>query len=86
MAARSTLTPLARQNLVRAALAVQTGSGTIISRDQADRPSLAALHSRGLLCRSIRRQGRNAADNAYEYRLTLKGAELVLELVKRDQV
>lgn len=82
MMTRSTLTPLAVENLRRAAMAEIHRAG-IISRSQADRPSLAALHARGLLSRTARREGRNAADNSYTYRLTQAGLDaLRAELAK----
>lgn len=74
----TTLTPLARENLVRAVrtwrkydyLPEGNALRWIRSRSNGDRPSLAALHARGLLERRTRRQGRSTADSSYEYRPT----------------
>ena len=74
--AASKLTPLALENLRRAAVVKrQTGQPWITSRHHADRPSLAALHARGLLDRQATRLGRNSADNSYRYRITLAGVD-----------
>lgn len=75
------LTPLAVENLKRAATDLAAGGSGIIARRHADRPSLAALHTRGLLTRSVRRAGKSSADNAYTYHLSRRGLEALRELM-----
>lgn len=87
--AASALTDLARENLVRSVRAWrryeyldETNSlRWIRSRSAGDRPSLAALHARGLLERRVVREGRNPSDNSYEYR---PSSALLAELDKAN--
>lgn len=85
------LTPLARENLSRAWAAWQRGERSglssssslryIRSRHHGDRPSLAALWSRGLLERRPTRGTADSRDAAFEYRIS----DAVLEAVARGR-
>jgi hypothetical protein len=84
---RRHLTALAVENLSRAVVARRNGGdGWIRSRTAGDRPSLAALHTRGLLERRVWRTARSDADRAFEYRITRAGMLELRDELERRQV
>lgn len=74
MAARRQLTSTARESLLH--VAREHGAGRWArARRHGERPSLAALHARGLVARRAWRGVEGDAGAAYEYRLTQAGLE-----------
>lgn len=76
------LTPVARQTLAHVAR-VHFAGGWARARRAGERPSLAALHARGLVVRRPWRGVEGDADAAYEYRLA-PGVEQALRAKLRS--
>jgi len=66
------MTELQRRALARA---IKAYPESIIATGSGDRVTLASLHTRGLLTRTVRREARQEADRAYAY----KASDLVME-------
>jgi hypothetical protein len=75
-----TLTPVAKQTLLHVARCTLAGEWAR-ARRHGERPSLAALHARGMVVRRPWRGEDGAADAAYEYQLT---PALLAELKRRS--
>lgn len=73
---KTLLTPVARETLAHVARATLAGEWAR-ARRHGERPSLAALHARGLIVRRARRGVEGSADAAYEYQLSAGMLEAV---------